>query len=103
MKIALCQIDTIIGDIENNKKKIIAGYKQGSADGVDLVIFPELSLVGYPPQDLVEKQEFRQAAIIASKEIADITGKTGLIFGTITEGDDLIGPSVRVLIQPREP
>jgi NAD+ synthase (glutamine-hydrolysing) len=94
MKIALCQIDTIIGDIENNKNKIIKGYNHGVKDGADLVIFPELSLVGYPPLDLVEKQEFRQAAINAAKEIASATNGTGVIFGTITEGDDLIGTDI---------
>jgi NAD+ synthetase len=94
MKIALCQIDTIIGDIQNNKNKIINGYTRGVNDGADLVIFPELSLVGYPPLDLVEKQEFRQAAFNAAKEIAAITSGTGLIIGTITEGDDLIGTDI---------
>jgi NAD+ synthase (glutamine-hydrolysing) len=94
MKIALCQIDTIIGDIENNKNKIINGYNKGVKDTADLVIFPELSLVGYPPLDLVEKAEFRQAAAKAAKEIAAATAETGLIFGTITEGDDLIGTDI---------
>ena len=94
MKIALCQVDTTIGDIENNKNKIINGYNRGVNDGADLVIFPELSLVGYPPLDLVEKQEFRQAAGIAAKEIAAVTVDTGLIFGTITEGEDLIGTDI---------
>jgi NAD+ synthetase len=94
MKIALCQIDTIIGDIEYNKNKIINGYNSGFDDGADLVIFPELSLVGYPPLDLVEKEEFRQAAYNAARELAAITGEIGLIFGTITEGDDLIGTDI---------
>jgi NAD+ synthetase len=94
MKIALCQVDTTIGDIENNKNKIINGYNRGVNDGADLVIFPELSLVGYPPLDLVEKQEFRQAAGIAAKEIAAVTVDTGLVFGTITEGEDLIGTDI---------
>ena len=56
MKISLCQINPIIGDINGNKKKILDGYKKGHDDKVDLVIFPELALCGYPPQDLVEKQ-----------------------------------------------
>jgi NAD+ synthetase len=94
MKIALCQVDTIIGDIQNNKNKIINGYNRGVNDGADLVIFPELSLVGYPPLDLVEKQEFRKAAFNAAKEIAAVTSGTGLIIGTITEGDDLIGTDI---------
>lgn len=94
MKIAICQINTIVGDIEFNKLKIIDGYKRGVEDKVDLVIFPELSLVGYPPLDLVEKKEFRQAAVKAAEEIASITGKTGLIFGSVTEDDDKIGTDI---------
>jgi NAD+ synthetase len=94
MKIALCQTNTIIGDLNYNKQKIIEGYKRGVKDGVDLVIFPELSLVGYPPLDLVEKAEFRDAVIKASNEIARQTGKTGLIFGAITEDDDKIGTDI---------
>jgi NAD+ synthetase len=94
MKIAICQINTIVGDIENNKQKIIDGYKRGVEDKVDLVIFPELSLVGYPPLDLVEKKEFRQTAVKAAEEIASITGETGLIFGSVTEDDDKIGTDI---------
>ena len=94
MKIALCQIDPIIGHLEYNKSKIVEGYKKGVSVNADLVIFPELSLVGYPPLDLVEKREFRKAVDKASKEIASITGEAGLIFGAITEDDDLIGTDV---------
>ncbi len=94
MKIALCQINTVIGDIQNNKSKIIEWYKRGVADNVDLVIFPELALVGYPPLDLVEKKEFRQAVKQASGEIASATGKTGLLFGSITEDNNLIGTDI---------
>lgn len=94
MKIALCQVNTIIGDLEVNKNKIIEWYKRGEADNADLVIFPELCLTGYPPLDLVEKKEFRDATTKAVKEIAAATGSTGLIFGSITEGDDFIGTDV---------
>ena len=94
MKIAICQINTIVGDIENNKAKIIDGYKRGVEDKVDLVIFPELSLVGYPPLDLVEKKEFRQAVVKAAAEIALVTSDVGLIFGSITEDDDKIGTDI---------
>ncbi len=94
MKIAICQINTIVGDIEFNKSKIIEGYKRGVAAKVDLVIFPELSLVGYPSLDLVEKKEFRQAAVKAAEEIAASTANVGLIFGSITEDDDKIGTDI---------
>ena len=69
MKIALGQINTVIGDLENNKTKILDYYKKGIRDNVDLVILPELALVGYPPLDLVEKKEFREAVKKAADEI----------------------------------
>jgi NAD+ synthetase len=94
LKIALCQINTIIGDIDYNKSKIINEYQKAVKDGADLVIFPELSLVGYPTLDLVEKKEFRLASTKALFEVASQTGDTGLLFGTITEDDDNIGTDI---------
>jgi len=94
MKIALCQVNTIVGNIEYNKSRIIDGYKKAVNDAADLVIFPELSLIGYPPLDLVEKKEFRQASLKALAEIADQSGEVGLLFGTITEDDDNIGTDI---------
>jgi len=94
MKIAVCQSNNIIGDIQGNKSRILAGYGRGMDDGVDLVIFPELTLTGYPPLDLVEKKEFRQSVFTAAAEIALQTGNTGLLFGSITEDDDNIGTDI---------
>lgn len=94
MKIALCQIDPIIGNLEYNKQKIIAGYKKAVEARVDIAIFPELSLVGYPPLDLVEKQEFRSAVKKSITEIASVTNEVGLIFGSITEDDDNVGTDI---------
>jgi NAD+ synthase (glutamine-hydrolysing) len=94
MKIALCQIDPIIGHLEYNKKKILEGYKKAIEARVDLAIFPELSLVGYPPLDLVEKKEFRDAVKNAAEEIASVTNAVGLIFGSITDDDDKVGTDI---------
>lgn len=94
MKIALGQINPIIGNLEYNKSKIIDGYRRGVEANADIIIFPELALVGYPPQDLVEKKEFRDAVSMAANEIASITGETALLFGAITEDDDLIGTDI---------
>ena len=83
MKIALCQLNSIIGNLDFNKDKILNGYKKGVEAGADLVICPELSLVGYPPRDLVEKSEFREAVKDHILEIAKSTNEVGLIFGAI--------------------
>jgi len=94
MKIAFCQINTIIGDLDYNKNKISDGYKKATSANVDLVIFPELALVGYPPRDLVEKAEFRNAVSERINELASQTGETGLLFGAVTEDDDLVGTNI---------
>jgi len=57
MRIALAQINTTVGDLEGNRK-LIAATARRAAGRADLVVFPELSLTGYPPQDLVEKASF---------------------------------------------
>lgn len=94
MKIALCQLNSIIGNLDYNKQKILNGYEKGIKASADLVICPELSLVGYPPRDLVEKSEFRDAVSKKILEIAKSTKDVGLIFGAITEDDDLIGTNI---------
>lgn len=94
MKIALCQINPIIGNLEYNKQKILDGYKKAKEANADIAIFPELALVGYPPLDLVEKSEFRKAVHNAATEIASQTNSVGLIFGTITEDNDNIGTDI---------
>lgn len=94
MKIAVCQINPVIGDIGYNRNKIEKGYEKAVEQGADLAVFPELSLLGYPPQDLVEKKEFRDAAFKAVKQLAAQTGATGLIFGCISEEIDNIGTNL---------
>lgn len=95
MKIAVCQSNPIIGDLKGNSEKILFGYHRAVEDGADLVVFPELFLCGYPPLDLVEKKEFRDAVKQAAEEIAHQTNNVGLIFGTITEDyEDMIGTNV---------
>jgi len=95
MIIAVGQIDPVIGDITGNKNKILDLYKKATADKADIIIFPELALVGYPPLDLVEKQEFRKAAETAANEIAKNTNNnTALLFGSIAEENENIGTGV---------
>lgn len=91
MKICLCQINSLIGDIDGNKEKIIFNYRKAVEYGAELAVFPELCLPGYPPLDFVEKQEFRDRLKSAVLEIASVTGDTGIIFGSITENRSMIG------------
>jgi NAD+ synthase (glutamine-hydrolysing) len=58
MKIALAQINTTVGDFEGNVAKILQYAKMAVERKADLVVFPEMAVCGYPPRDLVEKQDF---------------------------------------------
>jgi NAD+ synthase (glutamine-hydrolysing) len=59
MRIGFAQINTIVGDIRGNRDRILSAYTNAVALGADLVLTPELSLTGYPPQDLVFKSRPR--------------------------------------------
>ncbi|MCK5289184.1 MAG: NAD+ synthase, partial [Candidatus Omnitrophica bacterium] len=58
IKIALAQINSIVGGLKENTDKIISFITTSKEKGVDLLVFPELSLVGYPPEDLLLKKHF---------------------------------------------
>ncbi|MCP4715448.1 MAG: NAD+ synthase [Deltaproteobacteria bacterium] len=84
MIITLAQLNPFIGDIEGNLEKVIAALQQGSRDGSDLVVCPELCLTGYPPRDLLERPRFivrvnkaLEKLLQASRQIPE----TGIIVG----------------------
>src|SRR5215471_5953602 len=58
MKIALAQTNTTVGDLCGNAQRILSFARRAAESGADVVVFPELTLTGYPPRDLLEKQSF---------------------------------------------
>ena len=58
MKYILFQINPTVGALNNNAKLIIEKAHEGAKDGADIICFPELSLSGYPPEDLILKDHF---------------------------------------------
>ena len=58
MRVGFAQINTTVGDIEANARKILSAYREATDQGAELVLTPELALTGYPPQDLVFKSGF---------------------------------------------
>jgi len=86
MRIALAQVNTTVGDLEGNVDRMLEAARRAAAAGADLVVFPELSITGYPPWDLVEKPSFlqrteeqlhRMARATASLSAAVICGYVG--------------------------
>ncbi len=83
MKVTIAQLNPIIGDIAGNQAKITDTLSQHCRE-TDLIVFPELFLVGYPPKDLLEKQWFIGQISRAIAEIVEFSAKfpdTGIIFG----------------------
>ena len=68
MKYAICQINTSVGDLKYNYKKIISNYELSLSKGADLVIFPELTITGYPPKDLLLDKAFIDLNLYYSKK-----------------------------------
>ena len=81
MKIALAQINSFVGDIENNSNLIIKRAKEASIRGAELFITPELSICGYPPEDLVLREDFLDACSKALKKIAKAMPSIKMIVG----------------------
>lgn len=85
MKIAIAQYNPIIGDLKGNVSKTIKYIEQAKAKNCDLVVFPELSLTGYPPRDLLLRDVFLKACDKALSEILPYTKGIGIIVGTVIE------------------
>jgi NAD+ synthase (glutamine-hydrolysing) len=70
VRVALAQINTTVGDLDGNRERIVRGMDEAKAQGADLVLFPELAVTGYPPEDLLLRPGFLNAAAESLREIA---------------------------------
>jgi len=81
MRLALAQINTVVGDLEGNAQRIVRRIDEARAAEADVVIFPELAVTGYPPEDLLLRPGFLRAAAGSLEKIAretkDITALVG--------------------------
>ena len=94
MKIALGQINPTVGDFAENAAKIIEFSRRAQADGAGLILFPELSVCGYPPRDLVERASFVQHNRESLDRIAAETRDIAVICGVVTPAHAESGKSV---------
>jgi NAD+ synthetase len=83
MNIGLAQINAVVGDFPGNVKRILAGYRACLDAGAELVITPELSLVGYPPRDLVFKSHFVPKCLQALDHLAGEIREVPLLVGYV--------------------
>ena len=87
MKIALAQLNPTVGDLAGNEARILAAYRRGVEAGVEMVVFPELVITGYPPRDLLHKSRFIPDNLAALERLAAASGATGLLVGFVGLND----------------
>src|ERR1700683_304440 len=73
MRIALGQINPTVGDLSGNVALMVRFAREAAARNAELIVFPELSVTGYPPRDLVEKPDFIERSEKAVEQLADAT------------------------------
>jgi NAD+ synthase (glutamine-hydrolysing) len=83
MKIALAQINTVVGDFQKNSEKICSFINLAKNQGADLVIFPELAVTGYPPKDFIDVPAFVHQNLITLEKIAQHVSGISAIIGFI--------------------
>src|SRR5262245_60440918 len=82
MRLALAQIDTVVGDLAGNRDRILGRLEEARAAGADLALFPELAITGYPPEDLLLRPGFLKAAAQTLGEVAVATQGIAALVGT---------------------
>src|SRR5215210_6461758 len=73
MRLALAQMNTVVGDLEGNRRRLLDRLEEARSAGADLVLFPELAVTGYPPEDLLLRPGFIRAAEASLHELARAT------------------------------
>ncbi|MFP3905489.1 MAG: NAD+ synthase [Acidimicrobiales bacterium] len=89
LRIAACQIDAVVGDLDGNVERILAALGEAEEAGADLAVFPELAITGYPPDDLLLKPGFIADNLAALERVAGATGRCTAVVGFVDAGRDL--------------
>jgi NAD+ synthase (glutamine-hydrolysing) len=81
MRLALAQMNTVVGDLDGNRERMLARLREARSAGAELVLFPELAVTGYPPEDLLLRPGFLRAAAAALDSIAAKTKGLAALVG----------------------
>ncbi|MFZ0665907.1 MAG: NAD+ synthase [Acidimicrobiales bacterium] len=87
LRLALCQLDSVVGDIDGNVKRVIEALDTAERAGCDIAVFPELSLTGYPPEDLLLKPAFVTANLEGLDKVAAASRGCAAVVGFV----DVVG------------
>src|SRR5918996_391396 len=100
MRVAGAQINLVVGDIQGNTEAIAAAMARATDAGADILLVPELAVTGYPPEDLVLREDFVDANLEAVRHLAGVSRDVAAVVGFV---DRVSGPSARAADSaPRE-
>jgi NAD+ synthase (glutamine-hydrolysing) len=88
-RIVLVQMNALVGDLDGNARKIAAGVRRARDVGADLVVFPEMAVTGYPPEDLLLKPAFLKENLAVTRELAATTEGITAVVGFADVDDDV--------------
>jgi NAD+ synthase (glutamine-hydrolysing) len=89
LRVALCQLNPVVGDLGGNTERIMAALNDADEAGADLAVFPELAITGYPPEDLLLKPGFVADNLAALSKVAAATERCAAVVGFVDEQLDL--------------
>src|SRR5947208_3034744 len=89
LRVCMAQINTTVGDLEGNTRRICEAIDRSRDLGTDLICFPELSVPGYPPEDLLLKPDFVRGNLAALEEVTRRTTGVAVVVGFVDQGTDL--------------
>jgi NAD+ synthase (glutamine-hydrolysing) len=89
LRVARCQINTTVGDLDGNVARVIAALSEADDQGCDLAVFPELAITGYPPEDLLLKPGFVGDNRRALDAVAQASSSCAAVVGFVDVGRDL--------------
>ena len=83
LRLAACQINTVVGDLQGNAERVLAALDTAEAAGADLAVFPELTVTGYPPEDLLSRPAFVAENLATFERIAGSTRSCVAVIGFV--------------------
>jgi NAD+ synthase (glutamine-hydrolysing) len=89
LRIALCQINSVVGDLDGNVGRVLEALARAEEAGAEVAVFPELTITGYPPEDLLLKPGFVAANLRALDRVARSTSRCAAVVGFVDEDRDL--------------
>jgi NAD+ synthase (glutamine-hydrolysing) len=88
IRVAACQINTVVGDLSGNVDRMLEALAEAEANGADLAVFPELTVTGYPPEDLLGRPAFVADNLAAFAAMVAGTGECAAVVGFVDVGPE---------------